>query len=57
MGTSQINSLASSGFTEQHATIERAPVKSKHLQQSSKQQRRQPTSTTVARPLQSAANQ
>jgi hypothetical protein len=37
--------------------IERAPVKSKHSQQSFKQQRRQPTSTTVARPSQSTADQ
>jgi hypothetical protein len=39
VGTSQINSLSSSGFTEPHASIERASVKSN----TSKQQRRQPT--------------
>jgi hypothetical protein len=45
VGTSQINSLASSGFTEQHA-LSSELSEEQHSQQSSKQQRRQPTSTT-----------
>jgi hypothetical protein len=56
VGTSEINSLPSSGFTEQHASSNE-PSEEQHSQQSYKQQHRQQTSTTVARPWQSTADQ
>jgi hypothetical protein len=46
VGTSQINSLASSGFTDQHASPSEPQWKASSLPAVSKQQRRQPTSTT-----------
>jgi hypothetical protein len=57
VGTSQINSLASSGFTEQHTSPSEPQWIASTLPAVNKQQHRQPTSTTVARPSQSTADQ